>query len=286
MAVSYSHKFGQIIGDSLEMAVEPFLSNFSSENKLYLDRKGHRSIRQGVKLSWLDINGNTHDLDFVIERDGSDTKQGIPAAFIECAWRRYTKHSRNKAQEIQGAIIPLREKYKKFNPFIGVVLAGVFTQNSLEQLRSLGFHILYIPYEKICSAFETIGINANFDEKTSEDEFKNKVDKWEALSETEKEKLYECISNENLESISFFLGELKAKIDRTISSIKIWSIYGKLYEFSNLEKAKQFLIEEKNINDKISFLRYESEILYCNGDSIKISFQNNTEFLSFLSQFV
>ncbi|MGI5076150.1 DNA methylase [Treponema vincentii] len=286
MAVSYSHKFGQIIGDSLEMAVEPFLSSFSSENKLYLDRKGHRSIRQGVKLSWLDINGNTHDLDFVIERDGSDTKQGIPAAFIECAWRRYTKHSRNKAQEIQGAIIPLREKYKKFNPFIGVVLAGVFTQNSLEQLRSLGFHILYLPYEKICSAFEAIGIDANFDEQTSEEEFKNKVDKWEALSETEREKLYECISNENLESISYFLGELKAKIDRTISSIKIWSIYGKLYEFNNLEKAKQFLLEEKNINDKTSFLRYESEIIYCNGDSIKVSFQNSIEFLGFLSQFV
>lgn len=286
MAVSYSHKFGQIIGDSLELAVEPFLYNFSSENNLFLDKKGPRGIRHGVKLSWLDINGNTHDLDFVIERNGTDTKQGSPAAFIECAWRRYTKHSRNKAQEIQGAIIPLREKYKKEDPFIGVVLAGVFTQNSLEQLRSLGFHILYIPYEKICSAFATVGIDASFDEQTSEEEFKKKVNKWESLPDEDKENLYDAISNENLEAISFFLAELKAKIDRTISTIKVWSIYGQLYEFETIEAAKNFLLDETRKKEDIKFLRYESEIQYCNGDSIKVSFQNNIEFLSFLSQFV
>jgi hypothetical protein len=104
MAISYSHKFGQVIGDLLEIAVEPHLKDFADKHSLFLDRKGERLTRKGKKLTWIDIKENKHDLDFVLERGGTDSMLGIPVAFIETAWRRYTKHSRNKAQEIQGAI--------------------------------------------------------------------------------------------------------------------------------------------------------------------------------------
>ena len=175
MAVSYSHKFGQIIGDSLELAVEPFLRDFSQRNTLYLDVKGPRAARSGLKLTWEDINSNRHDLDFVLERNGTNSKIGDPVAFIECAWRRYTKHSKNKAQEIQGAIMPLFEKYKKYYPFLGVILAGEFTSTSLTQLQSLGFSILFITYDKIIEAYKTIGIDAYFDEETEEDHLHTQV---------------------------------------------------------------------------------------------------------------
>ena len=109
MAASPSHKFGQIIGDLLESAVAPLLADFAVKHGLYFDRKGSRQCRDGLKCSWIDLNKNSHDLDFVLERGGTTIKKGMPAAFIEVAWRRYTKHSRNKAQEIQGAIMPLAE---------------------------------------------------------------------------------------------------------------------------------------------------------------------------------
>ncbi len=59
-------------------------------------------------------------MDFVLERDGSDTRTGTPIAFIETAWRRYTKHSRNKAQEIQGAILPLVTTHREAASYFGV----------------------------------------------------------------------------------------------------------------------------------------------------------------------
>ncbi|MBR6422746.1 DNA methylase [bacterium] len=282
MATSYAHKFGQIVGDSLEMVVESFLYDFSKENGLYLDKKGYRKIRDGVKLSLCDINGNMHDLDFVIERDGSDEKRGTPVAFIECAWRRYTKHSRNKAQEIQGAIMPLLKKYKKDSPFIGVVLAGQFTKNSLDQLRSLGFHILYIPYDKICSAFKIIDIDASFDERTSEECFKNKINQWDKLTNADKKKLYDAIYKENCSEINNFLKELRNNIVRHISLVKIWSIYGKEYTFNNVRDAQCFLVKAENRSGEVRFLRFESKIIYSNGDSIEVSFQNHKELLAFL----
>ena len=143
MAESPSHKFGQIIGNLIEALIEPFLSDFAKENHLYLDhQKNPRKSRKGKKVTWEDPYGNVHDLDYVLERNGTDTITGTPVAFIEVAWRRYTKHSRNKAQEIQGAILPLAERFQWSNPFLGAVLSGVFTEGSLEQLRSLGFQVL------------------------------------------------------------------------------------------------------------------------------------------------
>ena len=143
MAESLAHKFGQIIGDLLELAIEPHLQRFAKRNKLFLDKKGVRLIRKGRKLSWIDSKQNVHDLDYVLERGGTNEVLGNPVAFIETAWRRYTKHSRNKAQEIQGAILPLVEKYKNSSPFIGVVIAGVFTSGAIIQLQSSGFCVLY-----------------------------------------------------------------------------------------------------------------------------------------------
>ena len=133
MAESPAHKFGQVVGGLIESVVRPQLEEFCEKQGLYLDhQKKDRPARKGKKVTWTDHFGNAHDLDFVIERDGTDEIVGRPVAFIEVAWRRYTKHSRNKAQEIQGAILPLSEKYKWNNPFLGTVLAGVFTAGSIE----------------------------------------------------------------------------------------------------------------------------------------------------------
>ena len=138
MAESPSHKFGQLIGNLLEEVIEPFLADFVHSHNLYLDYQNNpRPARTGKKVTWKDSYGNTHDLDYVLEQNGTPDRVGTPVAFIEVAWRMYTKHSRNKAQEIQGAILPLAEKFQWSSPFLGAVLAGEFTDGSLNQLRSL-----------------------------------------------------------------------------------------------------------------------------------------------------
>lgn len=120
MAESPSHKFGQIIGGLLESVVLPPLERFCDRQGLYLDhQKRSRQARRGRKVRWEDSYGDHHDLDFVIERNGSDDEIGQPVGFIEVAWRRYTKHSRNKAQEIQGAILPLA----RINEFVTIKAA-------------------------------------------------------------------------------------------------------------------------------------------------------------------
>jgi hypothetical protein len=72
----------------------------------------------------------------------------------------------------------LATKYKSSSPFVGVVLAGVFTEGALTQLKSLGFGVLYFPYESVVKAFAKFGINAAFDEKTAEADFRKKIESW------------------------------------------------------------------------------------------------------------
>ncbi len=140
IARSPAHRFGQIIGDALEDATEPLLREFAQQHDLYLDKKGPRVARKGKKkVRWTDLRGNKHDLDYVIERDGTDEEYGTPVAFIETAWRRYTRHSKAKVQEIEGAVVPLVATHREAAPFAGCILAGVFTHDALEQLRSQKF---------------------------------------------------------------------------------------------------------------------------------------------------
>lgn len=166
MAQSFSHKWGQIIGDLIEGTILELLQAVADEFKLYLDYKKPRKARPGKKVAWKDRYGNTHDLDYVLERGGTETAVGVPAAFVEIAWRRYTKHSRNKAQELEGAVVPLADTYSHLHPFLGIVLAGVFTKGSINQLRSRGFSLVYFPYESVLKAFSLVGIDASFDEDT------------------------------------------------------------------------------------------------------------------------
>ena len=174
MATSQSHTLGEFIGAFFEDLMKKPVREFAHKHGLYFDTVGERKARGGKKLTWTDVHGSKHDLDFVLERGGTEDVIGEPVAFIELAWRRYTKHSKNKAQEIAGAVNPICEKYRLSKPFKGAILSGQFTENSLTQLKSDDFHVLYIPFEKLVQAFSIHGLDIDFDEDSKEADLKKK----------------------------------------------------------------------------------------------------------------
>lgn len=284
MAESLSHKFGQIIGDLLELAVQPILEQFAKDNSLYLDKKGKRVTRKGKKLTWTDLKENKHDLDFVLERNGTDDTLGDPVAFIETAWRRYTKHSRNKAQEIQGAIIPLSEKYRNSSPFLGVVLAGVFTEGALTQLKSNGFGVLYFPYETVVAAFAKFGIDAAFGENTPEDDFRIKVQSWEQLQN--KSDVARELLALNKKEVDDFFADLLASISRYIESVFVFPLHGKEFTLNTVQDAIEFLKEytEEGVHHPI--IKYEIIVRYNTGDKIDASFKDKKNAIDFLQKYI
>lgn len=283
MAESPSHRFGQVVGNLLEELLEPELLRFCRQRGLYLDKHGIRTnVRKGRKVSWGDKYGNSHDLDFVIEKDGSENRKGRPVAFIEAAWRRYTKHSKAKAQEIQGAILPIYEKYELDSPFLGVVLAGVFTQPSLQQLESLKFNIVYISYESIINSFLSVGIDANFNERTPDINFRRCVDLIELLSSEERNKVKRNIFIENEVQFQNFFIKLERKLDRITERVTILPLFGTAYSFSSAAEAAKFI---ENFDSRLGeniFQKYEVFVRFSNYDEIRGSFSNKEEAIHFL----
>jgi hypothetical protein len=233
-------------------------------------------------VGWKDYKGNRHDLDYVLELDGSDAKIGRPKAFIEIAYRRYTKHSKNKAQEIQGAIAPLFETYKNDHPFIGVVLAGVFTKPSLAQLRSNGFSVLYMPFENIVRAFKEVGIDARFDEDSSNADVQRKVKAWHALGMKDQAKVGAALRDIHAADFSTFVAELEKCLTRSIESVFVLALHGQARKLASVDSAVQFIEQFDEARSAGSFVRYEVNVRYTNKDEIRGKFASKPEAIKFL----
>ncbi|VTR94868.1 Uncharacterized protein OS=Candidatus Methanoperedens nitroreducens GN=ANME2D_02467 PE=4 SV=1 [Gemmata massiliana] len=288
MAESPSHKWGQIIGQEfLEVAIAPLLRDSAKKHRLFLDMKGPRPARAGKKITWEDLYGNAHDLDFVFERGGTPERIGDPVAFIETAWRRYTKHSRNKAQEIQGAVLPLVTTHQRHAPFIGVIVAGEWTEGARTQLQSLGFRVLYFSYNAIVAAFGTIGINAAFGEDTPDAECKKKIAAWEALPPADRTKLAENLLATHANDVKVFADALERAVTRHIEVIRVLPLHGIAAEAPTIEGAIE-TIERYNESAPVAkpVARYEIQIRYNNGDTVGATYSSKEDAVASLLSFL
>ena len=206
---SAGHKLGQLIGDWFEeFFVLPLLRNVSDSLRLFLDcRFIERPIR-GDKIVWNDIDGNSVDYDFVLELNGSIHHLGVPVAFIESFWRRGSRHSKDKARDDSGKLLPMRATYPTAR-FLGIIAAGDFTEPARELIRSRDIDLFYVPKNKIVNAFAQNGLIMDYPDKATE------AQKKEIASA-----FYEGFSPEKKEAISTTLMDLigvatvKSYIDR------------------------------------------------------------------------
>lgn len=283
VAKSPAHKLGQIIGDELEAVVRGPLQEMAEEFGLYLDYKHPRPVRDGKKkVAWRDSYDNVHDLDYVLEEEGGEKTRGRPRAFIETAWRRYTKHSRNKAQEIQGAILPLAETYGRYAPFLGAVLAGDFTEGSRDQLRSHGFQVAYITYETIVQAFENLGVDVSSNEDTPEAVLNRKVEAFERLQPNTLRKLREQIHAACAAQLDPFFDALRNCLGRRITQITMLALSGTSTQFEDVESAIRFVEGYDESMPPTAFDHYELNVRYSNGREVQGSFPDKKDCIDFL----
>lgn len=286
MAASPSHKLGQLIGNILESLFVPLLQDVANKSGLYLDVVGQpRKARKGKKITWEDAYGSTHDLDFVFEYSGSDTTLGRPVAFIESAWRRYTKHSKNKAQEIQGAVLPIVNKYQIECPFKGAILAGEFTEPSLKQLQSSGFQVMYIPYKDFVAAFSRAGIDMSFDESTTEKTLSEKVKLIERLEQSQLNLVQDSIFQSNQKGINEFILALELKVQKILRYIIISPLYGHDFKFETLDEAKEFIANYNGdtVPENLRFNTFIIHVKYANGDAINAELSSPNSAIGFLT---
>ena len=287
MATSPSHQLGEFIGDFFELAIINYLSPIVSKKGYYLDYRHSRPARGNKReVIGIDHNGNKHKLDIVVEENGSETNFGTPKAFIEMAWRRYVKHSKNKVQEIAGAILPLVETHANHMPFYAAVLAGEFTENSLVQLRSQGFFVLYFNYAEICRLFDTVGISIRWEESTSDSELQRIAEKFQALTDKDKNKLLRTFYRLYSTQLAELANALMDALATTIAEVLIVPVHGAPHIVTSINDAVLYITNYNEASSGVlPVLRYEITVRYSNGDEYTMKCTNKTKAIQFLRQY-
>lgn len=168
---SAGHKLGQLVGDWFQdYFVVPLLQDVANALGLYLDHrlsKRHISVR-GDKIIWFDQDRNGVDYDFVMEIGGSTARLGIPAAFFECFWRRGARHSKDKARDDSGKLVPMRDTYPTAR-FLGIVASGEFTRPARELVESRKINLFYVPKAKVVQAFASLDLVMDYNDRATEE---------------------------------------------------------------------------------------------------------------------
>ena len=181
--------------------------------------------------------------------------------------------------------MPLFETYKHYHPFKGAVLAGVFTQGSLIQLRSLGFRVAYFPYETVLNAFAAVGIDASSDETTPDKEFAKKLARWKALTRSAKAKISEELARINSGEIESFIEVLRDVTMRTVKTVRIIALHGNMVEYPSIQDAIGFIQVYNEDAAAAPLVRFEVLVLYMNGDQVSGEFATKEAAIKFLTDF-
>jgi hypothetical protein len=271
----------------LEAALKPVLTDLATKHDLYLDSQGERpGVRAGKKVTWRDGKGNGHDLDFVLERGGSSTTQGNPAAFIEAAWRRYTKHSKAKAQEISGALDPVLMAWANVKPTGAAVVAGEWTKPALTQLTSNGYVVLHFNFARTVEVFSRHGININgLGEGTPDSFWQQQCDALIGMQMPEREKLAADLRTTMKDDLHAFAAELEKRIIRKVDHVIVVPLHGNQRQFSDLDEAIVAVSSYPIGSAAADFVRFEVRLVYTNGDHIQASFAGATDAVAFLRTF-
>lgn len=165
-------------------------------------------------------------------------------------------------------------------------MAGIFTNGALEQLRSQGFSVLYFPYGTVIEAFRGVGIDANFEESTTDDEVEAKIRAWDALPNSQRTIAAKRLLASNAEAVQRFMRELESIVTRQIESVRIIPLHGSSVEKTSIEEAINFIEHYSEDSNPQPFVRYEVKVLYNNGNEVQGQFRDKDSAIQFLRNYV
>lgn len=248
---SSGHKLGQLVGDWFEEYIAArLLQEIAGKLGLYLDHRFKKRSCRSEKILWQDLDGNNVDYDFVLELGGDDRLQGIPVAFFETFWRRGARHSKDKARDDSGKLLPMRSTYPTAR-VLGIISAGDFTKPAQELVRSRSIDLFYIPKEQIFKAWRDSGIEIDYLDNASEQIKQNIVNK--AVFSLANTSVKEKISDQLISNIGFPV--FKHYVDRITVNLSAIPI---IYKITDIYLGTPVCFEK---HDDV-----KNHLLYCSSD--------------------
>lgn len=165
---------------------------------------------------------------------------------------------------------------------MGCILAGVYTSGALEQLWSVGFKILYFTYDSVIEAFNTVGIDARFDEQTPDAEFDTRMAKWKSVPTRRRGKVWAKLVELNQPNVDAFMAHVERAVKRQITAVRVTPLHGAAKDCVTVDEAVTFVDGYDETAATGRLVKYEVLIRYDNGDKIEAQFQDKATTVEFL----
>ncbi len=278
---SSGHKFGQLIGDWWEQyVVLKLLQQVANKLQLFLDsRFVNRTCRKrGNKIHWVDVDGNIVDYDFVLELNGSSNSVGIPVGFVESFWRRGKRHSKDKARDDSGKLIPMRNFYPTTR-FLGIVACGDFTEPARDFVINNKIELFYVPKAKIVEAFAQHNLVMDYSDSLPESEKLKLATKFESEFTDDKKNQVSKTLIDVVGKASFFsyISKIESNLTALPQEIRfIISQHSKPMIFRSVDEATGFL-NSPVFSNEFERESYSYEITYSDGFEFSREIKNLDE---------
>ena len=168
------------------------------------------------------------------------------------------------------------------------MLTGIYTHGALDQLRSLGFHVLHFPTESVVAAFASQGIDIDFDQRTPERIFRQATDRIKNASADTMSSIRKHLIAANRKAIKVFFAALTKRLARHVTRVaSVITLYGRTNEFATINDAVKFLDQHRIHAGSGDFRKYEIRIEFSNGDKVEASLEAKAkvkEFLAFVAR--
>ena len=164
---------------------------------------------------------------------------------------------------------------------MGCILAGVYTSEALEQLRSSGFGILYFTYESVVAAFKGVGVDARFDQGTADSEFRKKMKQWKAVPTRRHREVWNTLIELNAPSVKDFMAHLERAVKRIITAVRVIPLHGSARDCVTIDEAIAFVDSYRESAPIGPLVKYEVVVRYDNGDKIEASLETRLPQWSF-----
>ncbi len=154
----------------------------------------------------------------------------------------------------------------------------------------------YLPYDTIVGAFAAVGINAAFDEHTEEEEFRDKVKRFEALSAKQLKKIKQRLlkpsqttrktETADEPSLNQFTAALEASLSRGVQGVTVVVLHGQPQNLTTAVEAIDYLQGYPDTQGCAApASKYEVHVRYNTGDVIDAIFQRKEDAIKFLQSF-
>jgi len=283
---SSEHKLRQLIGDWYEeYFVLPLLQRVGRSLDLFVDSRFVNRKARKRKRIWEDSDGNSVDYDYVLELGGSDNQLGIPVAFVEYFWRRGARHSKDKARDDSGKLMPMRETFPTAG-FLGIVSAGDFTKPARELVRSREIDLFYVPKEKIVNTFDACGLIMDYPDKLPENKKAAIVEKFDKHFSVSKRKAVQraLIESVGPATIKSYVDRVRATLSALLQEIRFILRRDSMpITFESVAAATDFL-KSPNFNMTSPIESYLYQVTYSDGSEFEKSADDLGELRNYMSK--